>query len=370
MDPTQHPLAPPPAEPEADPVQLLTPEGERVHHPAYPLDITPGELRDLYRDMVVARRFDAEAVALQRQGELALWTSLRGQEAAQVGSAHAARADDFIFPTYREHAVALHRGVDPMDLLRLYRGVNNGSWSPTAHGLHIYTLVIGAPTLHATGYAMGVARDGAGTAVLSYFGDGASSQGDVAEAFNFAAVHQAPVVFFCQNNQWAISTPVALQTRVPIHRRAAGFGFPGIHVDGNDVLAVLAVTQAALAHARAGAGPVLIEALTYRMDGHATSDDPTRYRADEETAAWARKDPIDRLATHLTREGLADAPYFAAVDKEAEELALDVREQARSMPDPSMEAVFDHAYAEPHALVDEERADHLRVQRTLEDPSS
>jgi pyruvate dehydrogenase E1 component alpha subunit len=352
-----------------DPVQLLTPEGERVHHPEYPLDITPDELRELYRDMVIARRIDSEAVALQRQGELALWASLRGQEAAQVGSAHATRRDDHIFPTYREHAVALHRGVDPLALLRLYRGVDNGSWSTSDHGMNIYSLVIGAPTLHATGYAMGVAMDGEESAVLSYFGDGASSQGDVSEAFNFAAVRQAPVVFFCQNNQWAISTPVALQSRVPIHRRAAGFGFPGLYVDGNDVLAVLAVTRAALAHARSGAGPVLVEALTYRMNGHATSDDPTRYRGEEETARWARKDPLARLASHLTREGLADEGYFATVDKEAEELAVDVREQVRALPSPSMDAVFDHVYAEPHPLVDEERAEYARFRQTLADPS-
>ncbi|MDQ0794212.1 pyruvate dehydrogenase (acetyl-transferring) E1 component subunit alpha [Streptomyces sp. B1I3] len=360
----------PAGEPGAEPVQLLTPDGERVHHPDHPLDIGPDELRQLYRDMVVARRFDSEAVALQRQGELALWASLRGQEAAQVGSAHATRRDDFVFPTYREHAVALHRGVDPLALLRLYRGVDHGSWPTSVHGMNIYSLVIGAPTLHATGYAMGVALDGEETAVLSYFGDGASSQGDVAEAFTFASVHQAPVVFFCQNNQWAISTPVASQTRVPIHRRAAGFGFPGVYVDGNDVLAVLAVTRAALAHARSGAGPVLIEALTYRMNGHATSDDPTRYRSEEETAHWARKDPLARLAAHLTREGLADSGYFDMVDEEAEELAVGVREQVRVLPSPSTDAIFDHVYAEPHSLVDEERAEYARFRETLTGPSS
>jgi pyruvate dehydrogenase E1 component alpha subunit len=337
-------------------VQLLTPEGVRVDHPEYALDVTPDDIRGLYRDMVLSRRFDAEATALQRQGELGLWPSLLGQEAAQIGAARALRDDDYVFPTYREHGVAWCRGVDPAQLLGMFRGVNHGGWDPNGNNFHLYTIVIGSQVLHATGYAMGVAKDGADSAVLAFFGDGASSQGDVSEAFTFAAVYNAPVVFFCQNNQWAISEPIERQTRVPLYRRAAGFGFPGVRVDGNDVLAVLAVTRAAAEHVRTGQGPILVEAFTYRMGAHTTSDDPTRYRPEEELREWEAKDPILRLRRHLERESLADAAFFADLDEESDTLARRVREAIRTMPDPDHMAMFEHVYADGHALVDEERA--------------
>ncbi|MCI0384777.1 pyruvate dehydrogenase (acetyl-transferring) E1 component subunit alpha [Streptomyces sp. CNQ085] len=337
-------------------VQLLTPEGERVDHPDYSLDLAPDELRGLYRDMVLTRRFDAEATALQRQGELGLWASLLGQEAAQIGSGRALRDDDYVFPTYREHGVAWCRGVDPTNLLGMFRGVNNGGWDPSGNNFHLYTIVIGSQALHATGYAMGVAKDGADSAVIAYFGDGASSQGDVAEAFTFSAVYNAPVVFFCQNNQWAISEPTEKQSRVPIYQRAAGFGFPGVRVDGNDVLAVLAVTRAALERARAGEGPTLVEAFTYRMGAHTTSDDPTRYRKDAEREEWEAKDPILRLRTYLEKEGLIDADWLAGLDQDSDALALRVREAIRTMPNPDTMAIFENVYADGHALVDEERA--------------
>jgi len=337
-------------------VQLLTPEGERVEHPDYSLEISGEEMRGLYRDMVLTRRFDAEATALQRQGELGLWASLLGQEAAQIGSGRALRDDDYVFPTYREHGVAWCRGVDPANLLGMFRGVNNGGWDPNSNNFHLYTIVIGSQALHATGYAMGVAKDGADSAVIAYFGDGASSQGDVAEAFTFSAVYNAPVVFFCQNNQWAISVPTERQARVPIYQRAAGFGFPGIRVDGNDVLAVLAVTRAALEHARSGQGPTLVEAFTYRMGAHTTSDDPTRYRKDAERSEWEAKDPILRLRLHLEKEGLIDEAWLSELEEESDALALRVREVIRSMPDPDTMAIFENVYADGHALVDEERA--------------
>ncbi|HMA45718.1 MAG TPA: thiamine pyrophosphate-dependent enzyme, partial [Frankiaceae bacterium] len=202
-------------------VQLLTPEGERVPHPRYdPLiaDLTDDDLRGLYRDLVLVRRVDVEATALQRQGELGIWASLLGQEAAQVGSGRALRPEDFAFPTYREHGVAWCRDVDPLLLLGLFRGVSNGGWDPARKRFGLYTIVIGSQTLHATGYAMGVQKDGAEEAVLVYFGDGASSQGDVNESFVWASVFNAPVVFFCQNNQWAISEPLERQTRIPLYR--------------------------------------------------------------------------------------------------------------------------------------------------------
>lgn len=351
---------------EPDLVQLLTPQGERVEHPDYAIDVTPQELRGLYRDMVLTRRFDAEAITLQRQGELGLWASLLGQEAAQIGSGRATRPDDYVFPTYREHGVAWTRDVDPLNLLGMFRGVNHGGWDPNENNFQLYTIVIGSQTLHATGYAMGVAKDGADAAVIAYFGDGASSQGDVAEAFTFAAVYNAPVVFFCQNNQWAISEPTEKQSRVPIYQRAAGYGFPGVRVDGNDVLAVLAVTRAALEHARSGQGPMLIEAFTYRMGAHTTTDDPTRYRSDEEREEWASKDPIARLRTYLEREGIADEAFYAEIEAESDALAKRVREGVRNMQNPGTLAIFENVYADGSALVDEERAQFVEYLSSFE----
>lgn len=338
-------------------VQLLTPEGERVQHPDYDIDLSAEELRGLYRDLVLVRRADAEATALQRQGELGLWAPLLGQEAAQVGSGRALAPQDFAFPTYREHGVAWTRGIDPLTLLGLFRGVTNGGWDPHQHNFALYTIVIGDQTLHAVGYAMGIQRDGTDDAVICYFGDGATSQGDVSESFVFASVFNAPVVFFCQNNQWAISEPLERQTRIPLYQRAAGFGFPGVRVDGNDVLAVLAVTRAALQRAREGGGPMLVEAFTYRMGAHTTSDDPTRYRVQAELEAWKLKDPIARVRAYLARNGFADHDFFDAIEAEAEELAVRLRAGCRALPDPPFDSIFEHVYAEPHPLVAAERAE-------------
>lgn len=258
-------------------------------------------------------------------------------------------------------------GVDPTNLLGMFRGVNHGGWDPNSNNFHLYTIVIGSQTLHATGYAMGVAKDGADSAVIAYFGDGASSQGDVAESFTFSAVYNAPVVFFCQNNQWAISEPTEKQTRVPLYQRAQGFGFPGVRVDGNDVLACLAVTKSALERARRGEGPTLVEAFTYRMGAHTTSDDPTKYRADEERASWEAKDPILRLRAYLEKEGAADEAFFTALDEESEALGKRVREAVRTMPDPDPIAIFDNVYADGNPLVDEERAQFAAYQASFAD---
>ncbi len=351
-----------------DLVQLLTADGERVEHPEYSpyvAHLQAEDLRALYRDLVLVRRVDAEATALQRQGELGIWASLLGQEAAQVGSGRAMAPQDYAFPTYREHGVAWCRGVDPLNLLGLFRGVNHGGWDPNEKNFHLYTIVIGAQTLHATGYAMGIQRDhavgsgepGRDAAVIAYFGDGATSQGDVNEAFVFAAVQNAPVVFFCQNNQWAISEPSERQTRIPLYQRAAGFGFPGVRVDGNDVLAVYAVTKAALDNARQGGGPTFIEAFTYRMGAHTTSDDPTRYRVSAEVEVWKERDPISRLKAHLVANGLADDDFFTALDTESDELAAHVRQGCLDLPDPEPMSMFDHVYVDEHPLVEQERAE-------------
>jgi len=344
----------------AELIQLLTPEGERTEHPDYPIELTAEEIKALYRDLVLVRRIDFEAIALQRQGELGIWASLLGQEAAQVGSGRALTPRDMAFPTYREHGVAWCRGVDPAKLLELYRGVSHGGWDPKEHNFHLYTIVIGAQTLHATGYAMGIQRDGAvgedGEAAIVYFGDGATSQGDVNEAFNWASVTNAPVVFFCQNNQWAISEPLDRQTRIPIYQRALGFGFPGVRVDGNDVFACLAVTRHAMQAAREGQGPTLIEAFTYRMGAHTTTDDPTRYRLSAELESWKLKDPIERVKQYLIRSVMAPEDFFAGVAAEADQVGARVRKACLEMPDPDPLSMFDNIYAEPTALLRDERA--------------
>jgi pyruvate dehydrogenase E1 component alpha subunit len=346
-----------------DLIQLLTPEGERVEHPDFAFDLDDAAIKDFYRDLVMTRRIDTEATALQRQGELGIWASLLGQEAAQIGSGRALLRQDFAFPTYREHGVAWCRGIDPLRLLGLFRGVDHGGWDPIAEGFNLYTIVIGAQALHATGYAMGLQRDGViGTgdpdrdaAVIGYFGDGATSQGDVNEAFIWASVFNAPVVFFCQNNQWAISEPIERQTKIPLYQRAHGFGFPGLRVDGNDVLAVYAVTKAALQRAREGSGPTFIEAYTYRMGAHTTSDDPTRYRLSDDLQHWKLKDPIERVKAYLSRNGIADDEHFSAIEAEADRMAIDLRRGCLELPDPSPLSIFDLVYRENTPELEEQR---------------
>ncbi|MCA4135671.1 pyruvate dehydrogenase (acetyl-transferring) E1 component subunit alpha [Arthrobacter sp. M4] len=358
-------------EPSTEMVQLLGPDGKLGADPVfsdYAKRLEPEQLRGFYADMAKIRRFDQEATALQRQGELALWVPLTGQEAAQIGSGRATQPQDYIFPTYREHGVALTRNVDLAELLRQFRGITNGGWDPNENNFHLYTLVLAAQTLHAVGYAMGIQRDqkaaqdqggskDAGkAAVVAYFGDGASSEGDVHESMVFASSYKAPVVFFCQNNHYAISVPSSVQTRVPLANRAKGYGFPGIRVDGNDVIAVHAVTEWALEHAREGNGPVLIEAYTYRVGAHTTADDPTKYRLKEEETSWRDKDPLERLETYLRAEGLADDDFFAKVKADGDELASYIRRTTLELKAPEIRASFENVYAEAHPLVAEELA--------------
>ena len=293
---------------EVELVQLLTPEGERLEHPEYSFSGDDDQIKGFYRDMVLTRRLDAEATALQRQGELGLWASCLGQEAAQVGSGRALGKRDFVFPTYREHGVAWCLGVDPVHLLGLFRGVDLGGWDSQKYRFHLYTIVIGAQTLHATGYAMGVERDGlVGTgdpdrdmAVVCYFGDGATSEGDVNEAFIFASSYNAPIVFFCQNNQWAISEPIERQSRIPLYRRASGFGFPGVRVDGNDVLAVYAATTAALERARTRQRPILDRGL------HLSHGRPHDLRRSDEIPARGRARALAAEGPDRASQGLPD----------------------------------------------------------------
>ncbi|SEP73137.1 pyruvate dehydrogenase E1 component alpha subunit [Lentzea xinjiangensis] len=348
----------------ADLVQLLTPEGERVQHPDFDIDITAEELRGLYRDMVLIRRVDREANALQRKGQLGIWVPLLGQEAAQIGAGRAMRQTDMAFPSYREHGIAWTRGINPTELLGIFRGTDQGTWDPVEKRFHPYTIVIGNQVLNAAGYAMGQKFDGKvgddeGEATMCFFGDGATSQGDVHEGFVWAAVYDAPLVFFCQNNQWAISEPTERQSRLPLYQRARGYGFPGIRVDGNDVLATLAVTKWALDECRHGNGPILIEAFTYRMDAHTTSDDPTRYRLSDELEMWKLKDPIERVKVYLVRQQWADSAFFESVEADADELGEELREFCTNMPDPPAERIFSNVYAEGNPNLDAQRDEFL-----------
>jgi pyruvate dehydrogenase E1 component alpha subunit len=362
---------------EGDPelVQLLTPEGERVPDPRfdkYASDVDVDALRDLYRDLVLVRRFDREGNALQRQGQLGIWVPLLGQEAAQIGAGRALAPQDMAFPSYREHGVAWTRGVDPTDLLGIFRGTDHGSWDPKATRFHLYTIVIGNQVLNATGYAMGQKFEGKvgegadSEATICFFGDGATSQGDVHEGFVWAAVYDAPVVFYCQNNQWAISEPTERQSRVPLYKRATGYGFPGIRVDGNDVLACLAVTRWALEECRSGNGPVLIEAFTYRMDAHTTSDDPSRYRLADELELWKLKDPIERVRVNLVREHHVGQEFFDEVQAESDELAARFREFCVNMPQPAPDRMFSQVYAEPSPVLEAQRAAYLEYHASFE----
>ncbi len=351
-------------------VQLLSPQGSLIESdataPYLPLieELDESRLLDFHRQMVVIRRFDIEAGNLQRQGQLALWIPSLGQEAAQVGSGYAVRPQDHIFPAYREHVVGRIRGLDLVKIIEMLRGLSHGGWDPAQTGnFHLYTLVIGSQSLHATGYAMGQRLDGrVGTgdpevdeATVVYFGDGATSQGDVNEALVFAASYQTPQLFFLQNNHWAISVPVERQSRTPLYLRAAGFGIPSVQIDGNDVLASYAVSRLGLDAARAGQGPRFVEALTYRMGAHTTSDDPTKYREDEDVAYWSERDPVTRYERFLRAKGVGD-DFFQDVAAEAEDLAAELRRRTNELGDPPSANLFRSVYTDAHPAVAEQAA--------------
>ena len=298
--------------------------------------------------MILARRLDRECIALQRQGELTVYPGFEGQEAAQVGSAWALGPGDFIFPTFRELAAALVRGVDAVQYLQYHRGTwHGGPYDPRATRFGPICIPIATQISHAVGHAKGQQLDASPDITLAYFGDGATSEGDFSEAANLAAVWRVPLVLFCQNNGWAISVPTAQQTRGEIWRRAEGFGMPGVRVDGNDVLAVYAATRDAVARARAGDGPTLIEALTYRIGAHSTADDAGRYRVDDEVEAARAVDPIARYATWLRGTSIVDDAFVAACDTEAESFAMQVRAGVIATEAPPAAWMFDWTYAEP-----------------------
>jgi pyruvate dehydrogenase E1 component alpha subunit len=301
------------------------------------------DLRSLYRSMLLGRRLDERMVRLQRQGRIGTFAPTKGQEAAQVGSIYTLRPTDWMVPSFRETAAMIWRGWPIEKLLLFFSGhLEGGQPAPDQHDLPI-TIPVATQLPHAVGLAYAAQYRGDDVVVMAYFGDGATSEGDFHEAMNFAGVWHVPVVFVCQNNQWAISVPLKKQTHSrTIAQKALAYGLPGIQVDGNDVLAVYAATREAVERARAGDGPTLIECVTYRLGVHTTADDPTKYRSDLEVAMWEQKDPLTRFRAYLEKRNLLEEGLEQRVDDEIAEAVR--RFEATPPADPLV--MFDHAYAE------------------------
>lgn len=341
-------------------VQLVAPDGTSTAVDG--LDPTPvhDRLPELYELMVVTRELDEEYVNLQRQGELALFPSCRGQEAAQIGCASALRDTDWLFPQYRELGVFLARGVEPGGIGLAWRGTWHGGSGLVERCIAPISIAIGTHTLHAAGSAMASTWLGDEGVSVAFIGDGATSEGDVHEALNLAAVHDAPCIFYVQNNGWAISTPPIDQYRVPtLAQKADGYGMRGVRVDGNDVVACHVVVAEAAARARRGEGPTLIEAMTYRMSPHTTADDPTRYRGDDEVAMWKERDPIARCEAYMRRLGTWDDEISERAQARAAELRTELRGVVFDAPDRRAEEVFDYVFSETTPLLEAERAELL-----------
>ncbi|QZT61202.1 pyruvate dehydrogenase (acetyl-transferring) E1 component subunit alpha [Mycolicibacterium austroafricanum] len=328
-----------------EPIQLVAPDGAPTPESRYRRDLPPETLAWLYESMVVTRELDTEFVNLQRQGELALFASCRGQEAAQIGAAACLRKTDWLFPQYRELGAFLVRSIAPAQLGALWRGRWHGGLGFTDRCVAPVSIPIGTHGLHAVGAAMAARRLGEDSVTVAFLGDGATSEGDAHEALNLAAVFGAPCVFFVQNNQWAISVPVERQHAGPtLAHRAIGYGMPGVRVDGNDVLACFAVMEQAAARAREGGGPTFIEAVTYRMGPHTTSDDPTRYRSDEEVEQWRARDPIARYRTYLEHMGVWTQRLEERVAHRSQRLRAELRDAVINDPDIDIGEVFDTVY--------------------------
>ena len=346
-------MTPPGAGPQGGsrPLRVLPLEGDGPDPDLSALGLSEKELRELYRLMALVRRADLEATALQRQGELAVYPPWIGQEAAQVGSAFALEESDWIFPSYRELGAAVVRGVDLVEYLHFYRATwHGGSYDANAHRFGMVSVPVASQILHAVGYAMGAKLDGIPLVAMAYFGDGATSEGDFHEGCNFAAVFRSPVIFFCQNNHWAISVPVSAQTVAPIWRKAEAYGFPGVEVDGNDVLAVYRATREAAARARDEGTPTLIEAVTYRVGPHSTADDASKYRQGEEVERWKTLDPLIRYRSWLERSGVADASFLEGVEEEARAFAARMRAGVIGSDPRPVSEMFEWVFADlpPH----------------------
>jgi 2-oxoisovalerate dehydrogenase E1 component subunit alpha len=328
-----------------DPVQLIDPAGKATSEDRYSRDLPPETLSWLYEMMAVTRDLDDEFIKLQRQGELALVASCRGQEAAQIGAAAPLRKTDWLFPQYREVGVYVLRGIAPAQIAAAWRGTWHSGFGFISKNCAPIAIPIGTHGLHAVGAAMAAQRLGEDSVTVAFMGDGATSEGDAHEAMNFATVFKVPCIFYVQNNQWAISVPVSHQMAGPsIAHRAIGYGMPGIRVDGNDVLACYAVMADAAQRARDGDGPTLIEAVTYRMGPHTTSDDPTRYRSQAELDHWAELDPIARYRTYLHNVGVWSERLEHRVEMKCKRLRAELREAVVGAGDCDVDDVFDMVY--------------------------
>ncbi|BCJ48441.1 putative pyruvate dehydrogenase E1 component, alpha subunit [Actinoplanes ianthinogenes] len=338
--------------PSDTPVTLIDPDGKAVG--VVPDDATL--LRSLGA-LITARRLNDQAYALVRQGRLAVYPSSHGQEACQVAAAQVLDADDWLFPTYRDTVAAVVKGVDPVEALSLLKGDWHCGYDPTEHRVAPHTTPLATQLPHAVGVAHAARLRDEPTVVMAMCGDGGTSEGDFHEALNFAAVFQAPVVFFVQNNEYAISVPLSRQTHAPsLAHKGVGYGMPGERVDGNDMAALLTVLGAAVARARAGEGPQLVEAHTYRMQAHTNADDATRYRDEADVAAWLPRDPITRLQTYLRDRGALTADVESGFTAEAERAAAHLRDGLNQDITPNPQDLFAYVYARPTAQLREQEA--------------
>ncbi|MBN9150091.1 MAG: pyruvate dehydrogenase (acetyl-transferring) E1 component subunit alpha [Micrococcales bacterium] len=328
------------------------PEKQRRGYDLPDIDV----LKELYRRMVIARRWDTQVTALTRQGRLSTYPSARGQEASEIGTVAAMQDTDWLFPTYRDSIAVWSRGVPTAELLSGFRGDWHCGWDPNEHRTAPQATPLATQTLHAVGFATAAKLKNDPIATVAFIGDGATSEGDAHEGFNFAGVWQAPTVFVIQNNQYAISVPIAKQTRARmLADRAVGYGIPGYHVDGNDAAAVYTIVSEALERARSGGGPTIIECLTYRMEPHTNSDDPSRYRDAEDVAAWKDKDPIDRLEKYLTAQDAIDDALREEIAKESEDAAAAMRDAMNAEPALDPMELFEHVYNAPRPALLEQR---------------
>jgi 2-oxoisovalerate dehydrogenase E1 component alpha subunit len=338
------------------PVRFVTETGAATEPPPGYTQPPDELLREAHRRMVVGRRFDAQATALTKQGRLAVYPSSRGQEACQIGGVLALREEDWLFPTYRDTVAIIARGVDPVEALTLLRGDWHCGYDPMATRIAPQCTPLATQAPHAVGLADALRRRGEAGVVMAFLGDGGTSEGDFHEALNFAAVFAAPVVFLIQNNRYAISVPLARQSAAPsLAYKGVGYGVRSEQVDGNDLVAVLAVLADAVAHARDGQGPVLVEAHTYRLEAHTNADDATRYRDEEEVRRWNAADPLPRLEAYLRGRGLLTDEDVAAAQAEAEAYAAGLRTRMSAETDPDLLELFDHVYAEPTPQLLEQR---------------
>jgi 2-oxoisovalerate dehydrogenase E1 component alpha subunit len=331
--------------PSDDPLQLITPSGETAPGAHLPPDDV---LLDLYRRMVIGRRFDAQATALTKQGRLAVYPSSHGQEACQVGAVAALREQDWLFPTYRDCVAISARGVDPVETLGLLRGDWHLGYDPYEHRVGPQCTPLATNTLHAVGLARAAVIKGEDTVAVVLLGDGATSEGDTHEALNFAGVWQAPVVFVVQNNGYAISVPMSKQNAAPsLAHKGIGYGVASMLIDGNDAAMVYTAVHEAVTAAAHGAGPTLIEARTYRIEAHTNADDAGRYRDQDEVLYWLARDPIDRLERYLSARSLLDASTRQQIADQAEAFASSLRDRMNADPALDPAALFEHVYATP-----------------------